>query len=241
MDGFIDIHTHILPGVDDGAQTVEDALAMLQGAWDKGTRALLLTPHYRSRYKKNTPQQLREQYEKLCAVVQEKMPGLRLYLGQEVAYEVEAPEALADGKILSMNGSHYVLLEFRPEVLRSRVISGVSETILCGFTPIIAHAERYEIFRKDKNLLDEVLEMGALIQLNADSVMGKQGFSVKRCCHRMLKQQKAHFVASDAHDITDRPASLQACFLRVYKKYGKEYAQQLFYENAAAVIDSILI
>jgi len=238
VKGFIDIHTHILPGVDDGAQQLSDALALLDIAWQNGTRALVLTPHYRGKYKANTPQALLHAFGTLQKAAREKLPGLELFLGHEVYWETAAPEALSAGKILRMNDSHYILLEFRPSSLRSQVVQGVSEVILSGFTPIIAHAERYEIFLKDKTLADELLNMGALIQLNADSILGEQGFSVKRCCHRLLKERKAHFVASDAHDDAHRPPVLRECFLHVHKKYGAEYAVQLFSENALAVINN---
>jgi len=83
-----------------------------------------------------------------------------------------------------------------------------------------------------------VLDLGALIQLNADSVMGKHGFGVKRFCHRLLKTEQAHFIASDAHDAAHRPPLLRECYLKVNKKYGGEYAARVFYENAQAVIEN---
>jgi protein-tyrosine phosphatase len=83
--------------------------------------------------------------------------------------------------------------------------------------------------------------MGALLQLNADSIMGQNGFGIKRFCHKLLKARQILFIASDAHDVKHRPPRLRECFLHVYKKYGKEYAAQLFYENAQAVIENRII
>lgn len=80
--------------------------------------------------------------------------------------------------------------------------------------------------------------MGALIQLNADSVMGRNGFRVKCFCHRLLTEQKVHFIASDAHDIHRRPPLLRDCFLQIHKKYGAEYAARVFYHNAQALIEN---
>lgn len=241
MKGFVDIHTHILPGVDDGAKTPEEALKLLQMAWDHGTRAVILTPHYRGRFKKNSLSYLQEQFAIFQSLVGWKLPGMALYLGQEIYYEVDAPEALAAGKLLRLNGSGYVLLEFHPSAPRNKIVHGVNEVTLSGFTPIIAHAERYEAFREDGALAEEVLNMGALIQLNADSILGKHGLSVKRCCHKLLKQRKAHFIASDAHDAADRAPLLRECFLEIHKKYGLEYAAQLFEENPLAVINNAVI
>lgn len=237
MKGFIDIHTHILPGVDDGAPSMEAALALIDAARQNGTRFLFLTPHYRGKFKKNTPEDLLAVFHQLQTQVQAQWPDMLLFLGQEIYCEVDAPERLASGQIMSLNGSHYALLEFRPATVRSDVIRGVSETIFSGFVPIIAHAERYDVFRKDATLLEEVLHMGSLIQLNVDSIMGGQGFAVKRFCHKLLSSRKAHFVASDAHDMDHRPPLLRDCFLRICKKYGNDYARKLFYENPLAVVN----
>lgn len=238
MKGFTDIHTHILPGADDGAQSMTQSLQLLRMAWENGTRTVFLTPHYRGRYKKNTPELLKEKCTWLREMVQKELPGMQLYLGQEISYETDAPGAMHQGRVLTMHDSQYVLLEFRTNSLASQLITGVSETIRCGFIPIVAHVERYSVCRTDPALVEELLHMGALLQLNADSVMGANGFAVKRFCHRLLQEGKVHFIASDAHDAQHRTPLLRACFLRVHKKYGKEYAAGLFYENAQAVIEN---
>lgn len=238
MRGFTDIHTHLLPEVDDGAQDMSQALRLIRMAWENGTRTIVLTPHYRGKYKKNTPEQLKEKFNWLGDMVKTEFPDMNLYLGNEISYETDAPEAMHTGRVLTMNDSQYALLEFRTKSLRSHIISGVSETIRCGFIPIVAHVERYEISRSDPTLISELLEMGALLQLNADSVMGVNGFGVKRFCHKLLKAEQVHFIASDAHDVKHRPPLLRDCFLRVHKKYGQEYATALFYENAQVVIEN---
>ena len=100
------------------------------------------------------------------------------------------------------------------------------------FSLAIAHAERYDIFRKNKSLPEELLYVGALIQLNADSILGKCGLATKWVCHRLLKKGMVHFVASDGHDRKDRPPVLKECFEYVSKRYGREYAWRLFRDNA---------
>ena len=241
MNGFIDLHTHILPGVDDGATDMSQSLKLLRMAWEDGTRTVVLTPHYRGKYKSHTPEDLRHEFSWLQEMARQELPDLRLYLGQEISYELDAPEAMHKGRALTMNDSQYVLLEFKANSLRSQIITGVNEMINYGYTPIVAHVERYDISRKDPSLMDELLDMGALLQLNADSIMGQNGFGIKRFCHKLLKARQILFVASDAHDVKHRPPRLRECFLHVYKKYGKEYAAQLFYENAQAVIENRII
>lgn len=234
--GFVDIHCHLLPGVDDGAPVYSETLALLQMAHADGICAMILTPHYRGHYRKNTPDILRCQFERVCAEIKKELPQMELYLGSEAAWERDLGEKIAEGHVLTMNGSPYVLLEFGFGCMRSQVTDGVMDVVSCGYTPIIAHAERYDVFRRDKNLIDEVLSMGALVQLNADSVLGKRGFALKRFCHRLLKQGKAHFIASDAHDRHRRPPALRACFEYVRKHYGEDYAWVLMRDNARALL-----
>ena len=125
MNGFADIHTHLLPDVDDGAQGISDALKLVQMAYENGTRTMILTPHYRGKYKENDPGWLSEVYDMFCKMVAEKYPNMKLYLGSEVYYEADAPRKLSKRKILSINNTRYVLLEFSSKSTRSQVINGV--------------------------------------------------------------------------------------------------------------------
>lgn len=236
MDSFIDIHTHILPGVDDGSKDVLEAIRLARLAWEDGTRVLFLTPHYRGGYKENSPAWLRESFSLYKQMLQQSLPEMELVLGSEAHYESQLPQLLENGRVLPMGDTRYVLLEFTNNALRSTILEGVSEVSRSGFTPVIAHAERYAAFRKDAALADTVLDMGALIQLNAQSVLGCHGWAVRQYCHRLLREEKAHFIASDAHDVRHRPPLLKKCFQHVCRKYTREYACRLFRENAQAIL-----
>lgn len=236
MEGFLDIHTHILPGVDDGAQDLSDAIDLLKLAAQQGTRAVVLTPHYRGPYRDNERGKLSGVFETLCREAKSQCPELELYLGSEISYELDISEKLADGSVLSMNDTQYVLLEFREATFRSRILDGVLEVLNFGYIPIIAHAERYEAFRKNQGLADEVVGLGALLQINADSVLGRCGFGVKRYCHRLLRSHRVHFIATDAHDRKLRKPDLKPCYRKVRKKYGQEYAEVLFIRNARVML-----
>lgn len=233
---FIDIHTHILPGVDDGARNMEEALQLLCMAWKNGTGAMVLTPHYRGKFKKNTPEQLYAIFQELSVQVKEQLPGMRLYLGNEAGNEHELSDKLLSGRVLTIAGTRYVLLEFAEQCYRSRVLSSVMDLVNSGYIPIIAHVERYDIFRKQGALAGEVTEMGALLQVNAESIMGSQGFALKQYCKKLLKRGMVHFVASDAHDPEERPPLLRDCYEWVCRHYGSEYARAIFVENAESVL-----
>jgi protein-tyrosine phosphatase len=230
-----DIHSHILP-IDDGAQSYGEALALVKMAWEDGTRVLFLTPHYRAIYKP-TPEKLQEAFCAFRDALKNEDVKMKLVLGSEVRYLSEFPKQVQKGLLTPMASSRYMLLEFPTTVFRPNVIAGIRDCVDSGYIPILAHAERYDIFRLDPTLTDEVLQMGALIQLNADSVMGKWGFSVKRYCHRLILAKKAHFIASDAHDKKMRPPKLSACYRYVCKKYGESIAKKLFWQNPRAVME----
>lgn len=236
MEGFVDIHTHILPGVDDGAKELSESLELLKRACAQGTGAVVLTPHYRGRYRNNVKEKLTGIFEKLCEAAKTQCPELELYLGCEVGYELDVSEKIADGSVLSLNGSQYVLLEFRENSFRSQILDGVLEVLNFGYVPIIAHAERYEAFRKYPKLANEVTALGALLQLNADSVLGRGGVGIQWYCHKLLKAHLVHFVATDAHDQKLRKPELAHCYRRIRKKYGQAYADALLIRNGRAVL-----
>lgn len=239
--GFVDIHTHILPGIDDGAPNLDEAKKLVQIAQEDGIRSIFLTPHYRGVYRKHTPSVLRSAFDAFCQEMNTAFPDMRFFLGCEIHCQSDVPELLREEKLLTLSNSQYILLEFSNSAFRSQIISAVHETVRNGFTPIIAHAERCATLRSDYALVTELLELGALIQLNADSVMGRLGFGIKRFCHKLLKTRCVHFIASDAHNPTQRPPLLRECYWRVCKKYGEEYATELFFRNPQSVIDNLMI
>jgi protein-tyrosine phosphatase len=239
--GLIDIHTHILPGMDDGAPDMVEARKLVHMAQTDGIRGIFLTPHYRGVYRKHTSLDLQNAFDAFCREMREAFPDMRFYLGCEIHYQSEVPELLCAGKLLPLADSQYILLEFQSNAFPSQMISAVHETVRSGFTPIIAHAERCATLRSDDALLSELLELGALIQLNADSVMGRLGFGIKHFCHKLLKARCVHFIASDAHNSLRRPPLLRECYWRVCKKYGEEYANELFFQNPQSVMDNLMI
>ncbi len=236
MNGYTDIHCHLLPGVDDGAETTDEALALLRRAYRDGTRAVILTPHHRGRCRPQ-PEKLRERLDELQA----KMPQLQLYLGCEVHYQADIGTLLDEGKVLTLCGSSYCLLEFSRQVPKSVLLQGTSQILSEGYIPILAHAERYAVICKEPSLADELVYMGARIQLNATSVLGKSGWGIKRCCTRLLKDGLVHFIASDAHNGTTRPPELSKCYEHIKKRFGAEYAEQLFSLNARHIMENTTI
>lgn len=235
--GFIDLHTHILPGVDDGAKDISQAVKMISMAYANGTRGIFLTPHYGRRFKGISPDIITDAFESFSAAVRKQCPDLNLYLGSEIHYELDTAALLEQGACLTLHGTDFCLIEFGTMSRSSTVRQAIWELVRYGYTPIIAHAERYSTFVQNPSLVEEVLSMGALIQINADSVLGRNGFKTKRFCARMLKRRQVHFIGSDAHDLSRRRPKLYACWKKVLRKYGPDYASELFCSNAQAVIN----
>lgn len=233
---FVDLHTHILPGVDDGAKDTTQAMEMLRTAWAHGTGTVVLTPHYLGTPGRFPPETLRQRFEALRRQAERELPGMRLYLGHEAANEFDLWEKLISGQVLTLAGSRYVLLEFDERVYESRVLSGVLDLINSGFVPIIAHVERYATFYHHPELAAEVVSVGAMLQINAGSLLGQSGRSAQRFVRRLLRRGLVSFVASDAHDACHRPPVLDTCYARVRRRYGGAYADMLFFENAQQIL-----
>lgn len=235
MEFYADLHTHILPGVDDGAADLTTAMQMLSQAYADGTRVLCLTPHFREPYRDNFTDKLLPIFESLVVAAAEKYPDLVILPGCEVHYQSDAAKLLSEGQLLTV-GAEHVLLELGWTVSYSMLTAALDDMLQYGFVPIIAHPERYDIFRRDKDLARQVVDMGALLQLNAGSVTGELGFGIKRCCHRLLKEGLASIVASDAHGTQRRTAQLRRCAEYIAKKYSPDYAAQLLWETPRAVL-----
>lgn len=233
-----DIHIHMLPGLDDGADSWKTTARMLRMAYDDGTRDILFTPHHRRR-------QFREPVERLFDVFGEFMDRFadRYYdvgfsLGTEAYYENDLPEELYGGTVLTLAESRYVLSEYSTHTEYSYIRNSVNALSQYNYIPILAHIERYECLRGSWERLEELKDLGALFQINADSVLGNNGHGTKRFCKQILKEGMVSFIASDAHNTEHRAPLLRECSDYVLKKYGKDYERKLFWENAQAVIEN---
>lgn len=229
---MIDIHAHILPAVDDGSKSVENSIQMLKDLSANGVSDVILTPHYRGKY--NTKkEELIEEFEKFKEIA--KDIDINLYLGREIYCDRESLNLLSEGKLLTLNGTKYVLLEFH-YYNRSDIVEAVYTAIARGFIPIVAHIERYE-YLDFKNLDDifEIKSLGGLIQINASSLMKKADRSYLKRVKRLLKFDLVDFIASDCHDF--RPIRIGEVRKLVEKRYGKERARKLFDTNALPIIN----
>lgn len=238
MYSMIDIHCHLLYGVDDGAKTIEESSAMLKEAKRQGITGIILTPHYRHGMFAYPNERIEEHYAMLQPYADEL--GIALALGTEYHVNSRMVEALESGRCRTLAGTRYVLAEFSYEAEYSYIYQMTQELIFHGFIPIIAHIERCRNLTAEIDTADNLRTLGAWIQMNADAVLGLDGMAVKHYCKKMLKAGYVDVIASDSHGITKRACHMDKCQAFLEKKYGKEYAQKLLYDNPYRIWENVV-
>lgn len=235
--GLADMHNHILFGVDDGAKKIEDSMRMLDIAHKDGIRTVIFTPHFHPKRGMAEYDKILAHFQLLKKAVRQKFPEMELYLGREVYYRSDITDVEEIAEELRMCGTGNILVEFSTSADASYIKAAVSNLLMNGYQPIVAHVERYACAIKNKNLVADLKEMGAYIQLNADSIVGDSGFSVKMAVKRFLKHGLVDFIGSDAHDDLNRRPVLSACYRYIAKKYGEDYAEEIMCDNPIRLIN----
>lgn len=236
MNRFIDLHCHILPGVDDGPSEQEEMRQMLKIAYDEGIRYMIATPHHHPYRGHEAPEILRKQ---LAAVRREAHAideSFHIYLGMEVYFGQDIPEKLADGRVLTMNGRSVVLLEFSPEDSFHYILQGIQQIQMTGNEVILAHAERYRCLIDEPERVEYLCGMGVHIQVNASTIAGKSGYRAKKFVKQLLAQNLVFAVGTDAHSAGSRAPKMKKAAHYVKKKYGKDYMRRIFFGNAAELL-----
>lgn len=236
MNGFVDLHCHMLCGVDDGAADEQEMFAMLDLAYKDGTRHICLTPHANSYFAKQEGGSEDEAFAKLEAYA-EKYSDLTLYRGNELFFSHGVLPALKDSRYRSMNGTRYVLVEFAPDISFYDFSFGLHQLAGAGYIPLVAHVERYSaLYKRQKQLLGLVEDTGAALQVNASSLFGKWGFFAKRFAWKLVRCGAVAAISSDGHGAEHRPPMLSRAYHAVEKSMGKEAAQELFYGMPLAIL-----
>jgi protein-tyrosine phosphatase len=233
MMKLVDVHCHLLPRVDDGPNTVEEAGKMLAAMYEEGVRIVIATPHYRPHIFEAPMERIEKYYRILKKAAEAK--GMRLYLGCEFYRHTELLESIKEGNRPLMAGADYVLVEFAPDDNFLTIRNYVYELVTNGYNPIIAHVERYEYCRLPE-LVQELRELGAYIQVNAGAVLGRDGRKRKKFVKHLMDKDLVDFIASDAHDRKKRKPNLGKCSAYLERKYGREYVHRILVRNPLNII-----
>ena len=235
MIGIVDMHSHIIPDVDDGARTLEESKQMLELAYSEGIRTIIVTPHFRREVFECSLNKIEEQYKAVKQLGKSIGDGIEVLLGCEYYAETDMLDRLQNEPQYTMAGTSYVLIEFSVDVELSYMRAIIQELVRGGYKPILAHAERYECLYK-RFYVNELITLGAKIQLNAGSIIGDNGRKVKKFCGKMMKENLISFIGTDGHDTRARRPEIAKCAEYLEEKMGHGYARKVLIDNPQAII-----
>ena len=235
---MIDIHAHILPHLDDGSDSTQTSLRMAELAVESGVTDLIATPHsnQRGKYENYASPELKEQYYRLKDLLREFGLPLHLHPGMEVYGTPEVPKLLRDGKLITLAGSRYLLIEFgfhEEPYEMEQVLRGVHAQ---GVTPIVAHPERYYALQAVPDILYDWVRGGTHLQINKGSLTGFFGRDAYQLAITMLEHDLVSFAASDAHGTHRRTPVLADTWRWLEKYVSARRAQRLLEENPKRVL-----
>ena len=231
----IDVHSHILPGVDDGSKNPEVSRKMLEIAAEEGIEAIIATPHFEGGMTEKFLSRREKAFELTSAMAAEMDPPIKMYLGNEIFYGESAIEALENGTANTLNGTDYALVEFPVYSEFSYIEKAIKNLIYAGYIPVIAHIERYEGMKK-KYQVEELKKHGAVMQVNASTVTGGMGWGIKRYVLKLMKAGLVDLLGTDAHGVNRRRPEIREALSVIDKKVGREYRILISEENPEKIL-----
>jgi protein-tyrosine phosphatase len=232
---FVDIHCHLAPGLDDGASTLDHALAMAEIAVADGIGTIVLTPHQLGSYTRNTGQIIRMATQRLQQVLDRRQSPLRVLPGGDVRIEPDLVRKIRTGEALTLADQHrHVLLEM-PHGIYLPIEGLLAELASAGLAGILSHPERNLGLLNQPGLVRPLVERGCLLQVTAGSLTGTFGPQVQQFAKSLVEQGLVHFISTDAHGTKTRAPVLSAAFERVAELAGRTTAVDLCCRHPAAV------
>lgn len=227
--GLIDLHQHLLYGMDDGAKTESESMKMLRQAAAQGITHIAATPHVCPGFHPFDRQSYEEKLSHLQMKADELSLGITLMPGAEIAYTYQTVQALRNGSVPTLNHSEYVLIELWHDISWQRIRDISHKLLRAGFTPVFAHVERYSAFLwQPERAVCFKREMPVCYQMNAGMLLCKNGFVAKRFLKKMLSSQAIDIIASDAHDAEVRRIRLKEAESNLKTVCPEDYVKKLF-------------
>lgn len=243
---MIDIHSHIIFGVDDGPKTLEDSLSLLAEASQQGVTKVVATSHRRKGMFETPESTILNHFTQVKEAASQEFPDLELYYGGELYYTPSVLEKLEQGHFPTLNGSRFALIEFSGHTPYKEIYQAVSELSLLGVTPVLAHIERYQALENDEKRVRDLISMGAYTQINSSSVLkpklfGDQHKVYKKRARYFLDRNLVHCVASDMHNLDGRKPYMAEAYRLIEATYGRQEAQRLFVINPQSLLNNTYI
>ena len=230
---MIDIHSHILPGLDDGAQSLDESMAMLRVAAEAGTTDIVATPHANLEYSFN-PERITGKIAELSAAAG---PAPRIHRGCDFQLSYDnVQDAIANPARYTINHKNYLLVEFSDLVIFKNAGEILNRLLDAGMVPVVTHPERNWLLQQRLAELEGWVAEGCLLQVTGQSLLGRFGRRAKDFSDTLMRRGLVHFIASDAHDPEDRSPDLSGAYDYVARKYGREWAERLFVTNPRCVL-----
>ncbi|EKN66459.1 PHP domain-containing protein [Neobacillus bataviensis LMG 21833] len=232
---MIDLHCHILPGIDDGAKDMSESIMMARKAVEQGIDTIVATPHHLNNQYENPKQEIIDRVSELNKILLEEKIDLNVLPGQEVRIHGEMIEGFEAGEIQPIDGTQYVLVEFSSSHVPRYTERLFYDLQMKGLIPVIVHPERNQEIIENPEILYQFVKKGALTQVTAASICGDFGKKIKTFSQQLIEASLTHFIASDAHNLTNRTFKMREAYSQVQEKYGNDMIY-MFQENAALVI-----
>jgi protein-tyrosine phosphatase len=231
---MVDIHCHLLPGLDDGPDTLEESLEMAEGAIADGITHIVATPHANSRYP-FVPDLVQRRRDEIAGHTGDR---LSLATGCDFHMSFEnLQDAYAHPTKYTLNHKSYLLVEFADFGIPASVDDALHQLQLHGMDPIVTHPERNGLIASQPARLEKWVERGCYVQVTAGSLLGRFGPTAKRAAENWIEQGLVHFVATDAHNTRSRPLRLSEARAAVAARWGQDIAAALFFDNPLAAIE----
>lgn len=231
---MIDIHSHVLSGIDDGAKNLDVAIDMIKYAVSGNTHAIVATPHYRTGHYETSYDEILRHVDTLAQVIRKNHIKVDIYPGQEVFLDQHTVPLFKEGIIRGLNESRYMLVELPMDKFSDSYLDILYELRVLGVVPIVAHPERYRYVQEDIMVLNDFINEGCLFQLNAGSITGIMGKELAKTSKKLVQNGLCNFIASDAHNMNRRSTGLNQA-LEIVRKFDK-YSALSVVENAQRMV-----
>lgn len=238
---MIDIHSHIVFDVDDGPKTLEESLSLIEESYRQGVRIIVSTSHRRKGMFETPEVIIFKNFSIVKHEAEKRFEHLQILYGGELYYTSDMLEKLKLKQIPTLNNTKFALIEFSMQTSWKDIHTALSNVLMLGITPVVAHIERYNALENQKERVKEIINMGCYTQINSSHILKQKLFNdkhkrFKKRARYFLEENLVHFVASDMHNLDVRPPFLAEAYKIICRDFGKERANQLFIENAQSIL-----
>lgn len=235
---MIDMHSHILPNIDDGAKSIEETYNLLNEAQQVGFKAVITTPHYIEGYYESEVSLRRDIINQICEKLKNNNKKIRVYLGNEVYLSENIIQGLQEEKICSINNTDYILFEMPLTIEPMNLYDIIYEMLQHKLKPILAHPERYTFIQKNPQIVCDLIQKEVLMQANYASIIGKYGKRAQITLKKLLRNNMIHFLGTDTHRQNTIYPKIPQILIKLNKVIGQAKLEELTTTNPQLVLDN---